>query len=217
MHDRLSFYHPTEELLNVLSHGLGLLLSIVGFSLLMFHAISIGETEYILGLGIYGLSLVVLYSASTSYHYVQKPSLRYKLNIFDHAAIYGLIAGTYTPFALLFFKPILGWTIFAIVWSVAGAGVLFKLFFTGKYNAVSTVLYVLMGWMAIFAIGPILDHFPPSGVFWIFAGGLSYTIGAVLYALKNIRFNHAIFHMFVLFGSISHFISVFYYLVPDQL
>ncbi len=217
MQDRLSFYHPTEEMLNVLSHGLGLLLSIVGFSLLMFHAISIGKPEYIVGLGIYGMSLVILYAASTSYHYVQSPSLRYKLNIFDHAAIYGLIAGTYTPFALIFFKPVLGWTIFAAVWTAAGIGVLFKLFFTGKYNAVSTVLYVLMGWMGILAIGPILELFQPSGVFWIFAGGLSYTLGAVLYALKNIRYNHAIFHLFVLFGSISHFISVFYYLVPDQL
>ena len=217
MEDRLSFYHPTEEKLNVLSHGIGLALSLVGFLILLSHAISIGTVSHIAAIGIYGGSLVVLYAASTSYHFVQEPNLRYKLNIFDHSAIYGLIAGTYTPFALLFFKPSLGWPILVVVWSIAAAGILFKLFFTGKFNAVSTVLYVLMGWMGVLAIGPIIDRFPVSGVVWIFAGGIFYTLGAVLYAIRSLKFNHALFHVFVLLGSVSHFISVFYYLIPDSL
>ncbi|MDH3493905.1 MAG: hemolysin III family protein [Acidobacteriota bacterium] len=217
MKDRLSFYHPTEEKLNVLSHGFGLVLSLIGLLILLSHAISIGTVSHLLALGIYGASLVVLYAASTTYHLVQEPNLRYKLNIFDHSAIYGLIAGTYTPFALLFFKPELGWPILVGIWTIALAGILFKLFFTGKFNAVSTVLYVLMGWLGVLAIGPIIDRFPVSGVVWIFAGGIFYTLGAILYAIKQIKFNHAIFHVFVLLGSISHFISVIYYLIPDSL
>jgi hemolysin III len=216
MKDRLSFYHPTEEKLNVVSHGFGLVLSIAGFLVLLFHALSIGTASHIAALGIYGASLVILYAASTSYHFVQEPKLRYKLNIFDHSAIYGLIAGTYTPFALLFFKPVLGWSIFGAVWAFAAVGIVFKLFFTGKYNAISTVLYVLMGWMGVFAIGPIIESFPPLGVVWIFAGGIFYTLGATVYGIKAIKYNHAIFHVFVLMGSISHFVSVFYYLLPDS-
>ena len=216
MEDRLSFYHPTEEKLNVVSHGFGLVLSFFGMLILLWYAISIGTAAHIAALGIYGASLVTLYAASTSYHFVQEPALRYKLNIFDHSAIYGLIAGTYTPFALLFFKPALGWSIFAVVWLIALAGILFKLFFTGKFNAVSTILYLIMGWMGILAIGPLIERFPLSGVAWIVAGGIFYTIGALCFAFKNLKFNHAIFHVFVLLGSISHFISVFYYLIPDS-
>ena len=138
MEDRLSFYHPTEELLNVITHGFGLVLSIIGVSVLLYSAAQGGTLKHFAGLGIYGLSVIVLYAASTSYHYVQEPKLRYKLNIFDHAAIYGLIAGTYTPFALLFFSPTFGSVILIFVWTSAVVGIVFKLFFTGKYNAVAT-------------------------------------------------------------------------------
>ncbi len=217
MEDRLSFYHPTEERLNYLSHGFGLLLSIAGLVVLLFYAFTSGTAYHVAGLGIYGVSLVVLYSASTSYHFVQEPKLRYKLNIFDHSAIYGLIAGSYTPFALLFFKPEIGWTIFVLVWTVAAAGIIFKLFFTGKYNFVATSTYVLMGWMGLFVMGPMISDFPFNGLLWILAGGVFYTIGAVLYGLSKVKYNHAIFHLFVLLGSISHFISVFYYLLSMDL
>ncbi|NNE66686.1 MAG: hemolysin III family protein [Pyrinomonadaceae bacterium] len=217
MEDRLSFYHPTEERMNVVSHGFGLVLSIIGFILLLFQAISIGTFAHIAGLGIYGASLVILYAASTSYHYTQDPRLRYRLNIFDHAAIYGLIAGTYTPFTILFYEPSLGWKLFVSIWSIAIVGIVFKLFYTGKFNAFSTVLYVIMGWMGVLAIGPILEGFPENGVIWLFAGGISYTLGAICFGIRALKFNHAIFHIFVLIGSISHFITVFYYLIPDSI
>jgi hemolysin III len=217
MEDRLSFYHPTEELLNVLTHGFGLVLSVIGCLTLFYYAAAGGSLRHFAALGIYGISLVVLYAASTSYHYVQEPKLRYKLNIFDHAAIYGLIAGSYTPFALLFYSPNMGWTILICVWTAAAIGIVFKLFFTGKYNAIATGTYVVMGWMGVFTLGPLFDGFPPYGVAWILASGVFYTIGAILYSIKRVKFNHAIFHVFVLLGSISHFIAVFYFLVPESI
>ncbi|MEZ5307353.1 MAG: hemolysin III family protein [Pyrinomonadaceae bacterium] len=217
MEDRLSFYHPTEELFNVISHGAGLLLSLIGFATLLFYGFRSGSWTHVVALGIYGLSLVVLYAASTSYHYVQEPKLRYKLNIFDHAAIYCLIAGSYTPYALLFFAPRFGWTMMIVVWLAAGAGVVFKLFFTGKYNAVGTGTYILMGWMGVFAIGPLSRGLPIMGVSLLIASGCLYTIGAILYGLHRVKFNHAIFHVFVLLGSIAHFVSVFYFLLPSSL
>ena len=214
MEDRLSFYHPREEKLNVISHGIGFVLSCIGLAVLLFQAVSSGSAWHVVALGIYGLSLVVLYAASTSYHFVQEPQLRYKLNVLDHSAIYCLIAGTYTPFALLFFNPLFGWSLFAFIWTAAAAGIVFKLFHTGRYGVLSTVLYVVMGWAGIVAIGPIIESFPLSGVMWLFAGGIFYTIGAGMFGLKQIRFNHAIFHVFVLLGSISHFVTVTFYLLP---
>lgn len=216
MKDRLTFYHPTEEKLNVISHGLGLILSIIALKALVYYAISEGTIWHIVSFSIYGASLVIMYSASTLYHYVQEPKLRYKLNIFDHAAIYVLIAGSYTPFTLNVMQGTLGWTLFVIVWTIAIIGITLKLFFTGKYGFISTVVYILMGWMGIFGLKSLFEALPAEGVIWLLAGGISYTIGAILYSLKKIKFNHAIFHVFVLLGSFCHFMSVFLYVLPYQ-
>ena len=206
----LTFYNPKEEKLNVISHGLGLVLSIVALVLLVVYSSVYGSAKHIVSFSIYGASLILLYSASTFYHYVQSPKLRSKLNIFDHAAIYILIAGTYTPFTLVVLKGWVGWTIFGVSWGLALLGVVLKMFFTGKYDKISTFAYVFMGWLIIFAIKPLVHSFPYEGLLWLLGGGVFYTVGAVLYSIKNLKYNHAIFHIFVLLGSFSHFMAVFF-------
>lgn len=216
MKDRLTFYHPTEEWLNVASHGFGLLLSVAALIALVAFAVLKGTGWHIFTFTIYGVSLVVLYTASTLYHFVQEPNLRYKLNIFDHAAIYVLIAGTYTPFTIHVLEGSIGWMLFGAVWTAALVGITFKLFFTGRFNKASTVAYVIMGWLAVFALEPFIRNFDPQGVIWVFVGGFAYTIGAVMYGMKMIRFNHAIFHVFVLAGSVCHFVAIFFYVLPSR-
>lgn len=210
----ITYYDPKEEKLNVISHFIGLILSVIALILLVVYALNYGNSWHVISFSIYGASLIVLYSASTMYHYVQTPSLRQKLNIFDHSAIYILIAGTYTPFTLVVLQGWVGWTIFGVSWALAIFGVVFKLYYTGKYDKISTIAYVLMGWLIVFAIKPLVNNFPIEGLMWLLAGGLFYTVGAILYSIKSIKYNHAIFHIFVLLGSFSHFMAVFFYVLP---
>jgi len=191
-----------------------LVLSIVALVLLVFFASLKGIAKHMVSFSIYGTSLIVLYSASTFYHYSKKPKLRKRLNIFDHAAIYVLIAGTYTPFTMVVLKGWVGWTIFGVSWGLAIAGIILKLFFTGKYDKISTIAYVLMGWLIIFAIKLLIQNLDFNGLMWLLGGGIFYTVGALLYSIKNLKYNHAIFHIFVLLGSFSHFIAIFFYVLP---
>lgn len=211
---KITYYEPKEEKFNIISHAVGLVLSIAALVLLVVFSSIYGSAWHIVSFSIYGASLIVLYSASTFYHYVQSPKLRHRLNIFDHSAIYVLIAGTYTPFTLVVLKGWVGWTIFGVSWGLALAGIILKLFFTGKYDKISTFAYVLMGWVVIFAIKPLVSNLPFEGLMWLLAGGISYTVGAILYSIKNLKYNHAIFHIFVLLGSFAHFIAVFFYVLP---
>lgn len=209
----LTYYNSTEEKLNVITHFIGLLLSIAALVFLIIHASYNGNARHIVSFTIFGASLILLYSASTIYHYVQKPELRRKLNILDHASIYVLIAGTYTPFTLVTLKGALGWTIFGVTWGIALIGIFFKLFYTGRFDKISTIAYVAMGWIIIFAIKPLIDMLPINGLYWLFAGGIFYTVGAILYSIKKVPYNHAIFHVFVLLGSFSHFMAVYFYVL----
>jgi len=209
-------YSPIEEKINIISHAIGFILSIVAFVLLVAHANLHADVWHIASFSIFGASLILLYAASTFYHSAKTTELRNRLNILDHASIYVLIAGTYTPFSLITLKGTTGWVIFGISWGLALTGIILKLFFTGKYNLISTIMYVLMGWVIVFAIKPLINNLPLEGLLWLFAGGISYTIGAILYSIKNIKFNHAIFHMFVLIGSFCHFMSVFFYVLPSE-
>lgn len=203
-------YSDKEERLNVFSHGLGLLLSIIAFPVLLQKSFEYNAFWKGISLVIYGISMIVLYAASTFYHAAKEPKLRRKLNIFDHAAIYVLIAGTYTPFCLLVLSPNLGWYLFIVVWSFALTGVVLKLFFTGRFDKLSTALYLLMGWQIVFLIKPLIDSFSSEGLFYLFLGGVFYTVGAVFYSIKKLKYNHATFHVFVLLGSLSHFIAVYF-------
>ena len=212
--EEIKYYSPVEEKINIISHAIGFILSIVALVLLVTHANLHGDVWHIVSFSIFGASLIVLYAASTFYHNAKKPELRNRLKIIDHAAIYVLIAGSYTPFTLVTLQGTIGWVIFGTSWGLALTGIILKLFFTGKYNLISTLMYVFMGWVIVFAIKPLINNLPLEGLFWLFAGGMAYTIGAILYSIKKIKFNHAIFHVFVLMGSFSHFVSVFFYVLP---
>ena len=212
--DGAYYYSPFEEKLNIISHGIGVLLGIVALVCLVVHAYVNGTALHIVSFSIYGASIIILYLASTLYHKAKKPLARMRLRIFDHAAIYVLIAGTYTPFALVILEGAVGWTIFGLVWGFALIGITLKLFFTGKFDKLSTLMYVFMGWLIIFVIKPLIANFSSEGLFWLLAGGVAYTIGAVLYSIQKLPFNHAIFHVFVLAGSIFHFVSVYSYVLP---
>jgi len=201
-------YSKKEERLNVITHAFGLLLSVVGLCFLILKSFHYEGFWKPASLVIYGLSLVILYAASTFYHAAKDPRLRRKLNIFDHAAIYVLIAGTYTPFTILVLEGSLGWIIFGFTWTFALIGIILKLFFTGRFDKLSTALYLLMGWQIMFVINPLMERFTTEGLQLLFAGGVFYTIGAVLYSIKKLPYNHAIFHVFVVLGSVCHFFSV---------
>ena len=209
-------YSPLEEKINISSHAVGLILSIIALALLVTRANLYGNIWHVVSFSVFGASLVALYAASTFYHSANEPVLRNKLRILDHAAIYILIAGTYTPFTLIMLDGSIGWMIFGASWGMALTGIILKLFFTGKYDVISTLMYVFMGWIIVFAIKPLVHNLSYEGLAWLVAGGLAYTFGAILYGIKKIKFNHAIFHIFVLIGSFSHFMSVYFYVLPTK-
>lgn len=215
MHDTQR-YSPIEEKTNIISHAIGLLLSIAALVLMLVRASLYGDAWHIISVSIFGLSLIALYAASTVYHSATDPQRRARLRVIDHATIYTLIAGTYTPFSLVILNGSVGWMVFGASWAMALTGITLKLFFTGRFNILSTMMYVFMGWIIVFAINPLIENLSTQGLFWLFAGGVAYTTGAILYSIKKIRFNHAIFHMFVLLGSACHFVSVYFYVLPNS-
>lgn len=212
----MKYYSPLEEKINIISHAVGFVLSIIGLVFLVTHAILHGDVWHIVSFSIFGASLITLYAASIFYHGSKKPELRSRLRVIDHTSIYVLIAGTYTPFALVTLHGTIGWVIFGTTWGLALIGIILKIFFTGKYSIISTIMYVLMGWIIVIDIKPLIYNFPFEGLIWLIAGGISYTIGAILYSINKIKFNHAIFHIFVLIAGLCHFISVFFYVLPVE-
>jgi len=207
-HPRYSF---AEELTNSLTHGVGALLSIAGVVVLVVLASMTGDPWRIVSCSIYGASLVALYLASTLYHGVPGESAKKFLRRFDHAAIFLLIAGTYTPFVLVLLRGGWGWTLFSIVWAIAAVGVATKVAFTGRFEAASTAMYLGMGWLGVMAIKPVMAAIPTGGLILLAAGGLAYTAGVLFYACKRIPFNHAIWHVFVLGGSTCHFLAILFF------
>lgn len=211
MSEKLNYYYEAlEEKLNVISHAIGFILSAVAFPFLVYKALDYDGFLKPISFLIYGASLLLLFAASTLYHAAKNPKKRRKLNILDHAAIYVLIAGSFTPFCLVTLgnKPI-GFYLFIFIWVFALIGVILKLFFTGKFQKLSTAMYLLMGWQVVFFIKPLIENLSTFNLNLLFAGGFFYSIGAFLYAIKKIPYNHAIFHVFVLLGSICHFIAIF--------
>lgn len=207
----IQFYSPAEEKLNIWSHAFGIFLSIIALVLLIIKAVQQDNIWMMISFPIFGVSLILLYLASTLYHASKEPQKRFKLKVFDHAAIYVLIAGSYTPFTLVSLNGETGWLIFSMVWVMAFTGIILKLFFTGKFKIVSTAMYVLMGWLIVFYFQDLTASLHEKGVFYLILGGVLYTIGAILYSIKKIKFNHAIFHFFVLAGSFCHFLSIYLY------
>lgn len=206
-------YSFREELWNCITHGVGVCFSVVALVLLLFYA-SGGGPRHVMSAAIFGVTLILLYAASTLYHSFRKPRLKSFFKILDHSCIYLLIAGTYTPFLMVTLRGVLGWTMFAVIWLMAVAGVLFKIFFVHRFKILSTIAYIFMGWIIIFAIKPLTAALPSGGLVWLVAGGLAYTTGAIFYAWHRLPFNHAIWHIFVLAGSACHFFAVIFYVLP---
>ena len=197
-----------EELANALTHGAGVVASVVGASVLLVLAADRGDMRGLVGTAVFSATLVLLYTASTLYHASRRPRARARLQIFDHCAIYLLIAGTYTPFTLVGLRGGWGWSLFGFVWALAVAGVVFKLRFTGRFPRLSTALYLGMGWMVVVALVPMVQRLPVSVIAWLVAGGVAYTAGTVFYHSRRIPYAHAIWHLFVLAGSVCHFVAV---------
>lgn len=205
------YYTPVEERLNVITHGFGFILALLGSVLLLNRGLQEGIHLRFISYLIYCIGLLTLYLASTLYHSAKDPDLKMRLNIFDHSAIYVLIAGTYTPIALLTMKGTWGLVIFCTVWVLAIIGIVLKFFFIGRYSRISTLTYVLMGWVIIVAIKPLINSMVMDGLLWLLTGGIFYTIGALLYQRKSMKYNHAVFHVFVLLGSLCHYIVILNY------
>jgi hemolysin III len=213
---KLNTYSLNEEKINVISHGIGLFLSVVAFLFLLIKSVKYGAAVHIISAIIYGVSLLLLYTASTLYHNSTKERLRKRLNVFDHASIFVLIAGSYTPFLLISLKGALGFYFFIFIWVAAITGVILKLFYFGKYGILSTIMYVAMGWVIIFVMKSLMENVPINGIYWLWIGGVLYTIGAVIYSIDKLKMNHAIFHIFVLLASIAHFIAIYFYVLPNN-
>ena len=207
---------PREELVNSLTHGLGLALSVAGFAVLLVLAILHGSALRIVSCSVYGFTLVLLYTASTLYHSVRPGSLKSALQVLDHSSIYLLIAGTYTPFTLVVLRGAWGWTLFGLVWGLSLLGILFRIFSARYFKAISTGLYVVTGWLVVIAIKPLLADVPLHGLLWIMAGGLFYTLGIVFYAWRKLPYNHAVWHVFVLGGSVCHYFAILFYVLPAK-
>ncbi len=193
-----------------------MLLSIAGLVWLVFAAVETGGFWRIASAVIFGSSMITLYLASTLFHSFKDERIRKLFQVFDHSAIYLLIAGSYTPFALIALGGDTGWMLFYIIWGLAGSGIFLKLFFTGKFQIVSTILYVAMGWIALFYMDPLFANLPNYGIGWMVAGGVIYTLGVIFYLWEKLPYSHVIWHLFVMGGTASHFIAVLFYVMPMQ-
>lgn len=196
-----------EEKWNTYSHGLGVILAIIGFFLLM--QLDLSAPYATISIVVYSLSLILLFLASTLYHAVREPKLKAKLRILDHISIYYLIAGTYTPVCLLVLQESKGWLLLYLVWGIALFGTVVKKFFTGKFEKLSLLLYAVMGYLVVLDYGFLTNNLSTSGLFWMALGGTFYTLGIFFYAMKRIPFNHFIWHLFVLGGAMSHWFLVY--------
>ncbi|MFC0472298.1 hemolysin III family protein [Halalkalibacter kiskunsagensis] len=203
-----------EEIANAITHGIGALLSVVALVLLVVYSSIYGSAWHVVSFTIYGVTMLLLYFSSTMVHAFPKGKVKDLFEIFDHASIYLFIAGSYTPLLFIVVQGTLGWTLFGIVWGIATIGVVFKIFFVKKFLFMSTIFYIAMGWLAIFAIKPIVETLPPAGTALLFVGGICYTVGTIFYVWRGFKFHHAIWHLFVLAGSIFHFFLIMLFVLP---
>lgn len=213
-HGRARLYTIGEEIAHATTHGLGAILAIAGLTVMVARATLYGNIWHIVGAAIFGTTLVLMYTASTLYHSIPLPRAKRVLRIIDHSMIYFLIAGTYTPFTLVTLHGTWGWSLFAFTWGLALVGVIFKAFATGRFERLSLGIYLGMGWCIVIAIKPLLHTLAPGGLVLMLLGGLSYTGGVVFYALDHRRYFHAVWHAFVLAGSVLQYFAVLFYVIP---
>ena len=208
-------YSPIEELMHALSHGIGALLSVAALALMLSVSLHSGDNWHLFSSIVYGGSLILLYTSSTLYHAISDLDIKRKLRQLDHAAIFILIAGTYTPFTLINLRDNWGLPLFGLIWLIAIIGVIVEVATALKYKKLSLALYLGMGWMVIIAIQPMLEYVEQGGLILLLAGGLSYSAGVIFYIWKTLFMHHAIWHLFVLAGSVLHFLAVYYFVLPN--
>lgn len=208
--------HIREELASALTHGLGATAALAGGAVLITLAARHGDGWQLGASIVFGVALLMLYLASTLYHSIHHPVIKGRLKVFDHCAIYVLIAGTYTPFTLIGLRGSVGWWLFGTIWALALAGVVFKLFYTGRFKKLSTLIYVAMGWLIMVAAKPLFEALDTWTLGWLIAGGAFYTLGTVFYHRPSMPYSHAIWHLFVLAGSVSHYVAVFAQILPPD-
>ncbi|MBB3345007.1 hemolysin III family protein [Luteimonas sp. RC10] len=211
-----SLREKREEFASALTHGLGATAALAAGAVLITLAALFGNGWQLGASIVFGITLLLLYLASTLYHAVHHPVLKGRLKVFDHCAIYLLIAGTYTPFTLIGLRGTLGWWLFGTIWTLALAGVVFKLFYTGRFRGLSTAIYVAMGWLVVIAIGPVAAALDTWTLSWIIAGGVFYTLGTFFYMRESIPYAHAIWHLFCIAGSVCHYVAVLAQVVPAR-
>ena len=207
-------YTTGEEIANSITHGFGLVLAIAGLAVLSIYASRLGNIWHQVSCMIFATTLILQYAFSTLYHSIPQPRAKNIMRVLDHAAIFLLIAGTYTPFMLVNLRGVWGWTLFGIIWTLALLGVLFQTSLIHRWQRLSLVLYIGMGWVVLVAFKPMLNEVAPGGLILLLLGGLAYTGGVIFYRWKQLRYHHAIWHGFVLAGSILHFFAVLFYVIP---
>lgn len=207
-------YSLGEEIAHGLTHGIGIVLAIAGLCVLVTFSALYGSAVHVVASSIFGASMIVLYTASTLYHSLPMPETKRIMRVVDHASIYLLIAGTYTPFTLVTLEGAWGWSLFGVVWGLAIVGIIFKLFFTGRFDRLSVAIYVAMGWCGLVAIKPMMAALPTLGLWLLVAGGLAYTGGVIFYLLERMRYHHAVWHLFVMAGTTLHYFVILFFVIP---
>lgn len=207
-------YSIGEEIANSITHGVGIIFSIAGLGVLTAFASMFGNVWHIVSCSVFGATLILMYTASTLYHSIQIPRAKTVLRILDHSTIFLLIAGTYTPFTLVSLRGTWGWSLFGVIWGLAVLGIIFQVTLLRRWVVASIVLYIAMGWAVVVAVNPLLTAVSPKGLALLLAGGLFYTLGIGFYVWRSLPYHHAVWHVFVLAGSVSHFFSILFYVIP---
>jgi hemolysin III len=206
-------YSLGEEIANSLTHGFGSGLAIAALVILVAFAVLADDGYKLAGAIVYGVALVLQYAASTLYHAVSQPRAKHVFKILDHCGIYLLIAGTYTPFCLVTLRDANGWWLLGVIWGIALTGIVLEAFWVYRPRWISALLFLGMGWMVMTSVGPLIDNLAPGGLWLLVAGGLAYTVGTAFYVLEHIRYMHAVWHLWVLAGSVLHFLAVLLYVI----
>lgn len=217
IHDHLITYSDGEELANRLTHGVAAILSVIGLVVMTYVANRSGDPYRIVSVTIFCGTLSLFYVISTLYHTFRVPKVRYIFRILDHAGIFLVIAGTYTPFTLVSLRQGHGWTLFWVVWCLALSGAVFKTFMTHRLAILAPVFYIGLGWLIVVDLGELVNSVSMNGVAWLLAGGLFYTFGIIFYAIHRIPYHHAIWHVFMIAGSVCHYLAVLWYVLPSGL
>lgn len=212
--DKTHTFTKGEEIANAISHGIGALLSIAALVMLIVVSVQYGDSWHIVSFSIFGATMTLMYFCSTMLHSLPPGKAKDLFEIFDHTSIYFFIAGTYTPFLFLVIDGPIKWIIFGVVWGLAVFGTVFKSFFVKRFVIFSTLLYIVMGWLIVFAWKPLTENLPSGGLAYLVAGGVLYTVGAIFYVWRGFKFHHAVWHLFVIGGSVMHFLCVILYLIP---